>query len=45
MSILVILDEDYHKVYDVLNSTESELATKVSKDEHTIPNRYLYMGQ
>ena len=45
MYILVILEEDYHKVYNILNSTESELATRVSKDEHTIPNRYLYTGQ
>ena len=45
MSILVILDEDYHKVYDILNSTESKLAIKVSKDKRTIPQRYLYVGQ
>ena len=44
MSILVILDEDY-KVYDILNSTESKLAIKVSKDKRTIPQRYLYVGQ
>ncbi len=42
---LVLLDEDYNKVYFFLNNTESELATKISKDEETIPNRYLYIGE
>lgn len=42
---LVLLDEEYNKVYFFLNNTESELATKISKDEETIPNRYLYIGE
>ena len=42
---LVLLDEDYNKVYFFLNNTESGLATKISKDEETIPNRYLYIGE
>ena len=45
MYILVILEEDYHKVYNILNSTESKLAIKVSKDKRTIPQRYLYAEQ